>query len=195
MWHIQKRSPGIDKATKLTYHLSTKAVGGEKKGMRLHLVIMNRETIPVGCTAGVMIAFYFLYMPSSTSVLTGTLCSFWQDGVGWGGVGGCPEVMTISCGSCNLHDKQNPCFAACYKCLLRPWSDTGRKTDVSFHAMFSNSHTQTHKHTHSVSDRPPLNPEWWMHLIPFPCAVLDSPSSAGGQELGVHKGSAGDLGF
>lgn len=61
---------------------------------------------------------------------------------------GRPEVMTLSCGSGNLHDKRNRCFAACYKCLLRPWSNAGRKTDVSFHAMFSKSYTQTHTHTH-----------------------------------------------
>jgi hypothetical protein len=47
--------------------------------------------------------------------------------------------------SCNLHDKHNQCFAACYKCLHEPWSDSGRKTYASFHAVFpppSYTHTQ-----------------------------------------------------
>lgn len=60
-----KRSPGIDKANKLTYHLSTTyaEMEGRGKGRRLHLVIMNPESIPVGCIAGTMIAVYLLYMP------------------------------------------------------------------------------------------------------------------------------------
>lgn len=76
-----KRSPGIDKANKLTYCLSVEMLAGGVGAF------INLECIPV-C---VMIVVYFLYMPWSTTVLTGTLCSFdkmvvgvpWSDDFVW----------------------------------------------------------------------------------------------------------------
>lgn len=90
-----KRSPGIDKAKKIDLPIEQEDVGGEKKkkkSVRLHLVIMNLEPIPVGCIAGVMIALYFLYMPSSIC-LQGCCVAFDKMRAGWGAR---PEVMTIA---------------------------------------------------------------------------------------------------
>lgn len=148
-----KRSPGIDKANKLTYYLSTKTQEGREEGKKKQSASScHNEYGTYSCRVHCWCDDCTLFSCICHKVplcLQGYCVGF--DKMGWGEWGGRPEVMTLSCGSGNLHDKRNRCFAACYKCLFRPWSNAGRKTDVSFHAMFSNTYTHTHIYTQSFS--------------------------------------------